>query len=69
MEPSSACAYMQGMTDNTADKPAVSAAKRALELKRAAGAKGMANPVAGRRQTEAVAAARSASKSNPKMRK
>lgn len=60
---------MACMSNDPADTPAVSAAKRALELKRAAANKGVSGPVAGRKQTERAAAARSASKSKPQLRK
>jgi hypothetical protein len=68
-------------TPDKSDKPAeappqatpeasgVSAAKRALELKRAAASGANGKTFGGRKQTERVAAARSMSKSKPQMRK
>jgi hypothetical protein len=58
------------MTDQSDDKPAATAdaAKRALAMKQAA-AKGAAQAFRGGRGSERAAAARSASKSKPAMRK
>lgn len=54
--------------NTSGDQPTVSAARRALELKRAAKRSGGGIPDAGR-SSERDAAARSASKSKPALRK
>jgi hypothetical protein len=60
------------MTDPTDTPPkaaSVSPAQRALEMKRNAAKASPGNPAGGRKQSERDAAARSASKSKPALRK